>query len=569
MHYKYIITVFCLLLIICSCTKTKRNRQYLDRAENLLQEYPDSVLMMLDSIAFKDSLPLNQYNRFQLLLIQAKDKAHKDISFDKIIFEVKDYYLDKKDLDNIALASYYCGRVFQKQNNDTAAMREFLDAEKFAKQINNAHLSGLIQSTIGTIYYEQLLMSEAASHYKIAIEYFQKANNKKNEIITHIQLGNACLVGSLYDNAFYYYWRSYDLAEQINDSAKMAIAKHCLSVAYREIGDFDSAINYLKESQNHTNDSTNITKLYLNFSKSFYEKMELDSAKYYVDKSLLMAENQKDPHLLASIYKTLSLIEEVKKEYKQSLGFYKAHADQLLLIVTENKKEEILELQNKYQQEHLENENNRLLLKLQRIGLVFLLILLIISLLTFYFYRKLAKSREINLEKENQILDAERKIYQLTEMARTYDEKSKDFRNILSHHFNILRETALLGKYIIKDSEKDMRLIKRFNEIVYEQESLNWNMFYTTMNELYNGLFDRLKSKYPQLNEQEFRLSCLTYAKFSSSDIGLLLGLSDDMVNKKRHIVRKLLGVEKRNNFSEFLDSQLISKDEITEETVE
>ena len=94
MNYKYSIPILCLLLLIFSCTGNRKNSHYLDRAETLMQEHPDSALMALDSIAFLEELDEEQFHRFQLLQAQAKRKAYRNIASDTLIFLTKDYYVD-------------------------------------------------------------------------------------------------------------------------------------------------------------------------------------------------------------------------------------------------------------------------------------------------------------------------------------------------------------------------------------------------------------------------------------------------------------------------------------------
>lgn len=90
----------------------------LTKVEQIVELNPDSALLILDSITIPHDLSKEEYNKFLLLLIQAKDKSYKDISSDTLLFQVKDYYLKNKDIDNAALASFYCGRILQEQKKE-------------------------------------------------------------------------------------------------------------------------------------------------------------------------------------------------------------------------------------------------------------------------------------------------------------------------------------------------------------------------------------------------------------------------------------------------------------------
>ena len=216
-----------------------------------------------------------------------------------------------------------------------------------------------------------------------------------------------------------------------------------------------------------------------------------------------------------------------------------------------------MELKKKYQYEQIENENNKLKIKQQRTYLIFVIVLLVIILIAVYFYIKSVKNNEIALAKQNQILDAEKKIYQLIEMSKSFDNESNTFRNLLLQHFDILRKSATLEKYVNSDNPQEQRLIKLFNEIVYGQTTLNWDQLYNTMNQIHSGLFERLREEYPSLDETEFRICSLTYANFTCAEIGIIIGLSANTVQMKRSIIRKKLGVDPQGNIQIFLDKKL------------
>ena len=283
----------------------------------------------------------------------------------------------------------------------------------------------------------------------------------------------------------------------------------------------------------------------------------IDSAKVYADKALALLPADRDIFVAANIYKILSQIEEKQSNYKQSLEYFKEYADNLRKIVEENKKNEILEIQLKYNKEQFQNENNQLKISKQRIYILFSTALLIICLLALFFYKKSADNKKLVLEKENQILDTEKKIYQLIEMSSSYNTKENPLKNLLLFHFGIIKKAALLKQYVKKDDKHSHFLLNKFNEVVYGTESLNWEMLYQNMNTIYNGLVNRLKECYPELTETEFRVCCLTYADFSCSEIGIILDLSPNTVQMKRSVVRKKLGVESQGNIQIYLQTKL------------
>lgn len=555
---KYLSSLFvCAVLVLLLFSCQKKNKEIVEKLtmlEQVVEQNPDSVLSILDSV-YPYNLNQDDYNKFLLLQIQAKDKAYRDITSDTVVFQVRDYYMQKNDIENTTLASFYCGRVLQEQSENKRAIKEYQTAEKYVEGIKNNILKGLIQNAIGSILLKEFMEAEAIEHFTKAALYFNRANNTRNEIITYNQMGNAYLMKTVNDSAFYYYEKGFKLAEISKDSLQMANIIQCIGIAYRQTGNVNLAVRYFRDATRYITNDDYSSKLYLNISKTFYERDMQDSARFYVDKSLSIAQNG-DVALLANIYKTLSLIAEKQSNLELSLSYYKKHAEYLAQIVDKNKNTEILELQKKYKSELLQNENDRLKIKEQQIFLIFTVAIIIFGIILAILYRNSQENKKKTLEKENKILDAEKKIYQLIEMSNNYNERENSFKNILLHHFNILKKAALLKQHIDREDEQAL-LSKKVNEIVYGQKSLDWEILYNTINELHDNLFDRLKEKYPNLNDMEIHICCLTYTNFSSSEIALILDLSVNTVQMKRSSLRKKLGIGFMGNINEFLDTNL------------
>lgn len=552
----FVCTVLALLLFSCQ----KNNNAIVEKLtmlELVVEQNPDSVLSILDSV-YPYNLNQEDYNKFLLLQIQAKDKAYKNISEDTVIFKVKDYYISKGDIMKATLSSFYCGRVLEDQNKGDQAINEYLMAEDYADRINDNTLKGLIQSAIGTLFLNQFMETKAIEYFSKAAQYFNVAKNTRNEIISYNQIGNAYLMKSINDSAFYYYKRGFILAERSNDSLQMANITQCIGIAYRQVGNIDLAMAYFRKAEKYASSNNDYkAKLYLNISKTFYERNIQDSAQFYVRKSLSIAENN-NINLVTNIYKTLSQIAEKQENYNQSLDYYKRYTNLLEQIVDENKNTEILELQKKYKNEKLQNENNRLKIKDQQIILISTVVFVLLGIIAIFFYKKYIENKKDMLEKENKILDAERKIYQLIEMSNTYDNRENSLKSVLFHHFEILKKAALLKQSLKNEDQRDYRqlVVKKVNEVIYGQESLNWDILYQDMNKIHDGRFERLNSK-NILDETEFRVCCLTYANLTCSEIGIILDLSPNTVQMKRNSIRKKLGIESQGSIKIYIDNEI------------
>ena len=548
----FILAFFSFLVVITSCQQQSGNVEpILQRAETLVEQHPDSVLVLLEEIQNPQSLKKSLYYRYYLLYMQAKDKSYLDITSDTLIFNIQKYYDNRNYAEKTALASFYCGRIKQEQKKYEEALETYLNAEKYLIRINNDNLKGLFQGSIGEIYYQQLLKDEAIRHLKLAEKYFHQAKNYKNEIIVSNFIGNSLLMQGKTDSAFIYYNKALALADKNKLRQQQAGIREGLGVAYREIKDLDSAEKFFREAWRFSEDSLKKARLSFNIAHLYEQKAQNDSAIYYLNRCLTYLSEEKENYLSANIFKTWSSIEENEQHFQEALDKYKLYSKYLASILDENKNRAVLEIEGKYNFQLVENKNKQLLIERQRIFFGFLIILLILFTLIFFFYKR-------SVQNATKLKEAMDKIAQMKKMSRKYNEKENSFRNILIQHFDILKKAALLEGYL-KENEKNMgkHLIQKFNEVVYGEKNLDWNLLYQKFNNLGDNFFDRLRKKFPQLLESEFRICCLTYIEFNNTEIGLILNYGVNTVQVKKSSIRKKLGINAFGDIRNFLNTAI------------
>jgi tetratricopeptide (TPR) repeat protein len=554
---KYLVA--CLFICVClACSKQiEQEAMVLSEVENIVEQQPDSALSLLNSILFPENLKESQYNQFILLQIQAKDKCDKDITSDTIIFNVKDYYLKKKDYQRATLAAFYCGRVFREQNEVEKAATAYYEAEKYAEFIDDNNLKGLIQGNLSLLYFDQVIDDKAIVCGKQAVVLYDQAGNYKNEINVLLLIGNCFLFENEMDSAFYYYDRGLKLADSCKIIIEQVKTRQNISVAYREVGEFKKAKDLLQEALSFSiDDNTEKARILMNLAKTFIIENQLDSAKFYIDKSISL--QAQDPALSMSTYLLLSEMNKSESRYKEALAYFKEYNDLLLKTIEENKYKELLELQGKYELEKLKNKNSKLVIDQQRTMLGFSVAFLCAVFIAFFFYRR-------SILDKKKLSESEQKIESLKKMAQSYSEgDDNSIRNILLHHFSIMKKVALIEKEVNeKDRMRGDYMIKRFNKIVYEQDTLDWDKFYKTINKLQNGLYDRVREKYPQLEEVEFRLCYLSSDKneLDDSEISVIMGMTISMIRKIRSEIRKKLGIPPYYSIHTFFVENLKKKD--------
>lgn len=541
------------LLFVTSCQKQGAKAELiLQKAEALIEQYPDSSLVLLEEIPDPQSLKKSLYYKYFLVQIQAKYKNYKDITADTLVFAIRDYYKNKNKPEENALATFYCGRVYQEQKKFEDALQAFLDAEQQLEQSKNFNLKGLCQNAIGHLYYKQHLNDKATVHFKSASEYFHQAQNYKDQIISIKFIGNSLLVSGKTDSAFVYYNKGLEMADKYKIESEQIAIRQGLGVAYRELGSYEQAIFCFKQAMTFSTDSLNNAKLTANLARVYELLNKNDSAICYLQKALTYLPQKQQNYLIANIYATWSAIEEKDNNYIEALEKYKLYNKHLAQIISDNKNDAILEIEGKYNFQLIENNNKQLLVERQRLLLFSLMLLLISALLILWFYK-----RAVTHDKE--LREAEHKILQMQEMVSKYNEKENSHKNVLIRHFDILKKAALLEKYLKEDERREgERLLLKFNEVVYGRKEMDWDLLFETLNDAGNGIFEQLRKRLPQLDDSEFRICCLIYADFNNTEIALVLNYRLNTVEIKKGTIRKKLGIESRGSIRNFLNNKMI-----------
>ena len=467
-----------------------------------------------------------------MLQIEAKDKCLKDLTSDTIIFAVKDYYLQKKDIPNAAIAAYYCGRLWHERNNMDEAVKAYMESETLADKTDNDNLKGLIQSNLGILHREHSSYDKAIGFAKNAVGLYDKAKNYKNEIVSFKIIGICFLFKKQADSAFYYYNEGLKLAILHNMPKQQSDIKEDMGLAYREQGNYSQANQLFHEAFVLPTDSLELARILLNIAQVWGMENNTDSLNYYLDKASAL--HIGDPWIVRSSYLLKSKIAEKNNQYLEALNDYKEYYNYTIKVFDNTKNNQLLDVQGKYDYEKLKNTENRLIIKEQKALIILSLALLAAAIIIYLYNRRSAKNKRL-------LMESEQKIENLQQMAEHFSDEKNSTRHILLEQFNVLRKTALIEAEL-NDSQKKggAYLLHKFNQIVYGQDAFYWDRFYETINTLQNGFYDKVRTKYPHWNNTEFRVFCLTHEnQFRDKEIAIILNRSVQMIRKVRTTIRK------------------------------
>lgn len=145
-----LLIILLIVCLTCGCQRSQVNKQ-LDLAEAVMEEHPDSALVILEEID-GGGLRGESQARHALLLSQAYDKNYIDLTSDSLISIAVNYYLDSDDEYHKMLSQYYWGLVCHNAMAEKEALYNALRANDIAVARNDTLNMCRTFGLIGRIY---------------------------------------------------------------------------------------------------------------------------------------------------------------------------------------------------------------------------------------------------------------------------------------------------------------------------------------------------------------------------------------------------------------------------------
>ena len=180
-QWKYLFGL--LLLFLLACSRAGEHEALFRQVESVVNDHPDSAMVLLESIQNPERLPERDWAYWALLTTQAKDKLYIRHTSDSVINRVVDYF------DGfIFLAYFYKGRVHEDLGDVKKALEAYLKASDFVKGTGDYKLTYLIESYLGDIYVHQGANDLALKYFNKAKEAAERSKDSLNIAYTLVYL---------------------------------------------------------------------------------------------------------------------------------------------------------------------------------------------------------------------------------------------------------------------------------------------------------------------------------------------------------------------------------------------
>ncbi len=550
-------------LSLSSCHFSGGNNQLavLQYADSLMENHPDSALLLLENIDNTDTLLRADRAYYALLLTQAKDKNYIKHTTDSVMHKVVDYY-DSGNNDVLRMkAHYYLARVYQDMDSVSASVGEFLIALQLAEGVKDSDFICLSAANLGYLLKEHDLPDEADSYYQRAEEV---AMLKGDSLYWALVLVNRADIGihkgkEYYEEAEIKLLKVLELTKNNDHISVKRAAINSLLFLYSNMERYDDAIQLGREYIPTQSDSIKKMDACLILGDAFYHLSQNDSANIYLKKSLLSP----NYHTKYWAYRLLSDIAAEKGfllqslQWKDSCLVYDNLASTLSYPV-----KTIKSLERMIHQRYLIQYKS--LAKWQWFALSFIVTILLLSLIYFVYKRQKYHKRLMLLNEErssmkelfnNKLAEIQRlheligqcegdkaKIYVLDRQLKTVYAERDNLLDKLIHALPVFKSlTLMIERNKDEKGSKEMIDIKLWGKIISELDDVT------------NNFTIRLSEQFPLLKKDDIHFCCLLKMGFKYSDIACLCDRTINMMYKRRDLVIERIELDTSSSLEAFI----------------
>lgn len=591
----FIILFSIFLFNACSIKeKTSVSLPELMQAEAIMYEHPDSALHLLQNMEMPDASQKLEHATWTLLMTQAKYKMYIKQN-DSLVNIAYDYFMKQEDAQRKALVLYLKGEICYDHKEIEEAQKFFLKATDYAEKTDDYQLCHLVNAQLGNIYVRRSYKEYALEAFSKAYQYALQSQNSKYIIASQTYLGRIYTALKQYNLATEHYQKAIEIAKANHNIKHVIGVSNELAGVYTITKDFEKALYYARQAVNTNSIGVFKGQGNLTLGDIYSQIGKTDSAYHYLKQATLAKGNSLTTYGAYEILYKLSLKEH---RYEEAALYSDKLLSGLDSIYNSHKKQELAEIQVKYNQQKLINEKNQLEIEKDRNTrntlIVLIALISAIAILIYNYQHKLMKKERVIQKKEEEI---RRSMMQINEneiaikhnqskmqelnaqieankgMQEQLDELNKTYAEMQQQNETLAHENQTLQKNIEKyftSLNAQSEELKKLNELTEENQRLHdrerilskqlvhstkilndlivapkyidaiqWKEIEDSINSIFDHFTERLSKKIPVLTEYEIHLCCLIKLNMSNTNMATALGISPASVSKQKYRLKE------------------------------
>lgn len=493
----------------------------------VVDQYPDSVLSILDNIDRNELKSARKKADYFLLRVMARDGVYGNLKMEnEASFRGAAEYFQKKGPDSKrTLAWYYMGRIQLAGGNVNGAIISFTRAEKY---VQDQYLRGVIYREMSRTYAASLNTLEEIRYMKKASEAFALCSRVQESGecllqtgIAYFNIGDLISSEDIFKSVLYTSHHNKDSLLEVN--TLRSYSSLCLS---KDPQDPSLAISMLARVQDQlgyplgSEDKGNLSYAY-----SILGRMDLS------DKWLKEAKRS------AETPQEYNNVRFREYQIASRKGDTKTALSALEDVMDYNSSQEnagIIQNAIASQRDFFASENEASQQKLRSTWMRFLIVLLFIALgivilLNYYRIQKMDAQRKLtqkNAEAESLMNLAEDLQARIQEMNSSSPDLSDNFTVLerLCEQFYVYEGTENLQPKVLREVKTLIDTLRSDSSQI--EDILNKNC---------HGLMTRFRAAFPSMKEDDIRLYCYSAAGLSTSTISTLMEKDKQYIYTRLH----------------------------------
>lgn len=531
-RYRYLIfSIVITMVTICGGCSRKADSRLL-HAEAIMEEHPDSALILLDSMELPENASEYDRHLYELLFSHSRYKNFIDIENDSSLREAVDYFEHENIAEEATKALFVLGmtQMEAKKLGEAAVL--------FTKGLDIARNNGCFmwegQNARGLYrLYGKLLDSSAQLKYASkAYEAFSKGGYETWADWSLLEVAVASNNNGLFDKSKGIANKLLKKSIVLSDTILLEESVHLLGLTSFNSGDYQNAIKYYTEIFNlNPCRLTEADLRHISVSLSNVDKDSLpDDARTVLD-DMSKLETYKPSFVVLA---DQGRFEEAYEDIYQ----YKNKQDSVFSVILKNNvSESIATYDNtikKMREERLKKE------RALSFAIVFAIVMVVIIVYLFLHVGMIRRQKEI--EREIADIESLKKDLQL-QLERNQANIDKEGKNAVSASFirhireNYSQVNTLCDSYyqLPKNSSAKDRISTEADKIIQDftnEESLK--EIETYVDSISEGLYSSFKKELYYINEDGKRLFLYLLVGFSNRSISVLLHQNTGAIYTKK-----------------------------------
>lgn len=484
---------------------------------------------------------LAQYDSARFLLDEAK-----------ILSEKLDYTeIQPSILSNLAAVEHQLG-------NKKEAIIVYQELADYYESNHDFHELAIVLNNMAEINKSIQNFAGANEKYRRAIELSIETASYRQAMMHYSNYANCLLEQDSFDLAKHFFNEALAVKNLAGDTFMLAIVYSSIGQLHLELQNPKLALTYLDSSIQlcrMKDYRVGLLKNSISQAKCFLALNQYPLALNLLNQSLQVADSLKIYNEKMEIYRQLYKVHKAMNDYDLSLHYLELRYQIKDSILLEEKNQNILYLQSKYEKEKREKEiislQQTILLQTNKARYYWLAILLVSLVFSSLIYVIILKKRKKQLDhelmkKDNDLLkkDIEYKNKELTSNALL-------LANSFEQTISLVKQIDELYPFADESIRNELKNIQI--ELSDKIPNQAWKDFEEKFEQVHQDFFINLRTKYPALTPNELKICSLLRLNLTTKEIALLMNRTSGTIDNARSTIRKKMQLSEDDNLISLL----------------